>query len=53
METGWQVTRTKELNVGEGCARRTVKELDRVDVTEGLLRQRGAVGACQQESAEG
>jgi hypothetical protein len=34
METGWQVMRTKELNGAEGCARRTVKELYRVDVTE-------------------
>ena len=36
LETVRQVRRTKELNGAEGCVRRTVKELYRVDVTEDL-----------------
>ena len=42
----------KELNGDEGCARRTVKELYRVDVTEDPLRPQGVAEACRQESAE-
>ena len=42
----------KELNGDEGCGRRTVKELYRVDVTEDPLRPQGVAEACRQESAE-
>ena len=53
VETGQHPrTRMKELNGDEGCARRTVKELYRVDVTEDPLRPQGAAEACRQESAE-
>ena len=53
VETGQHPrTRMKELNGDEGCARRTVKELYRVDVTEDPLRPQGVAEACRQESAE-
>ena len=50
-ETG-QHPRTKELNGDEGCARRTVKEQYRVDVTEDPLRLQRVAEACRRESAE-
>ena len=44
--------RTKELNVGEGCGRQTVKEHLALDVIVDPLRLQGVAEVCRLESAE-
>ena len=42
----------KELNVGEGCGRRTVKEPVVLDVIVDPLRLQGAAESCRLKSVE-